>query len=67
MEPDKAVEAQVQGEFDEMEQQLANANPGVLDILQVYGDCEAAVRQADEYLAVVRPRPVLVTSDRSIL
>ncbi|TMB15378.1 MAG: hypothetical protein E6J71_19455 [Deltaproteobacteria bacterium] len=66
MKPDReTLEDQVKADFDAMEQALAAASPGVLDVLRLYGDCEAAVKQAEDYLSVLRPRPAIVTSDRS--
>jgi len=59
------IEAQVSAEFRSLEEALAASSPGVLDLLQVYGGYEAAVRQADAYLAGLGPQPIFFTTDRS--
>lgn len=60
------VKAQVEADFAKMEQQLAAAHPGVMDLLKVYGGYDAAIRQADAYLAPLKPAPAFSTSDKSL-
>jgi len=59
------VKKQVEAEFRAMEQALAALNPGVLDVIQVYGDYEMAIRQAEDYLSASNPRPTFYTTDQS--
>jgi hypothetical protein len=55
-EPDKAkMRKETEQEFARMEAELAATQPGVLDVLRVYGDYEAALRQVDEYFAALNP------------
>jgi hypothetical protein len=49
------IKKQVEREFGDMERALQGAGPGVLDVLQVYGACEDALRQADMYLNLLNP------------
>ena len=51
--------------FDSLEKQLESSNPGVLTMLEVFGDYDSAVQQANAYLAAIEPRPVFLTTDRS--
>jgi hypothetical protein len=46
---------QVEREFAALEQASAERRIGVLDVLHVYGGLEAALRQADAYLALSNP------------
>jgi hypothetical protein len=59
------IEAQVSAEFKSLEEAAVNSNPGIMDLLQVYGGFEAAVRQADAYLAGLAPVPIFLTTDKS--
>ncbi len=59
------IKEQVDADFTAMEKALASSNPGIMDLLQVYGDQEAVVRQASDYLAILTPRPSFFTTDRS--
>jgi hypothetical protein len=56
---------QVEADFAFMEEALSSSNPGIMDMLQVYGEQEAAVRQASDYLAILTPSPLFLTTDRS--
>ena len=49
------VRNQVEQEFAHMENVAAKAGPGIIEMLQVYGGLEAALRQADEYLSLLNP------------
>jgi hypothetical protein len=49
------VTERVEAEFRLLETSLAASNPGVLDILQVYGGYDAALKQADAYLGTLEP------------
>lgn len=62
----KAVKKQVEAEFAKMERALAASNPGVMDLLRVYGGYDAAVRQADAYLSPLKPAPAFSASDKSV-
>jgi hypothetical protein len=59
------ITEQVEADFSFMEEALSSSNPGILDILQVYGEQEAAIRQASDYLAILNPSPIFFTTDRS--
>jgi hypothetical protein len=63
-EKDKVLR-ETEQEFARMEVELAASQPGVLDVLRVYGDCEAALRQADEYFAALNPVPDFSTTNTS--
>jgi hypothetical protein len=54
-------------EFAKMEQRLAETNPGIMEILRVYGGYEEAIRQADWYLSSYQQilQPSTSTSDCS--
>ncbi len=58
------VQREVEADFRAMED-LAAANPGILDVIRVFGNYEAAVRQAEEYLSALSPRPIIYTTYRS--
>ena len=62
---ERQIKEQVDADFAAMEEALASSNPGIMDLLRVYGDQEAAIRQASDYLAILTPRPSFVTTDRS--
>jgi hypothetical protein len=61
----ETVRQQTEQEFTRMEAELAATQPGVLDVLRVYGDCEAALRQADAYFAALNPVPDFSTTNTS--
>jgi hypothetical protein len=50
-----AVKNQTEREFADIEAAVANAAPGTLEVLRVYGGLEVAVRQADAYLSLLNP------------
>lgn len=49
------VREEIERDFASMERVSLTAGVGVLDVLQVYGGLDAAVRQADAYLALLNP------------
>ena len=57
--------AEVEADLRAMEEAMASSSPGMADMLKVYDNYEAAVRQANAYLQLLSPRPVYLTSDRS--
>jgi hypothetical protein len=59
------IKEQVEADFAFMEQDLASSHPGIIDVLRVYGEQEAAVRQASDYFALLTPTRSFFTSDRS--
>jgi hypothetical protein len=59
------IKEQVEADFAFMQEALASSNPDIMDLLQVYGDQEAAVRQVSDYLAILTPQPSFFTTDRS--
>jgi len=59
------VKNQVEAELQALEQAMAALNPGALDVIQVYGTYEAAIRQAEAYLTGLKPRPTFYTTERS--
>ena len=59
------IRKQVEADFACMEEAFASSNPDIIYLLQVYGDQEAAVRQASDYLALLTPSPLFFTTDRS--
>ena len=59
------VSAEVEADLKRMEEALASSNPGIADMLKLYDNYEAAVRQANAYLQLLNPRPLYFTSDRS--
>jgi hypothetical protein len=58
-------EEQVKAYFDSIENQMETSQPGILDILKVYGDCSAAIEQADLYLSATSPSPSFFTTNGS--
>lgn len=59
------VRQETETEFRRLEEALGETNPGVLDLLRVYGDYEAAARQADAYFRLMTPAPRISTSNTS--
>lgn len=57
------MEDNVRAELMRMEERLAATNPGVLDVLRVYGGYEGAIRHMDHYLGISHPEPRFDTSD----
>jgi hypothetical protein len=59
------VKREVEAYFSSLDSHVEAANPGILNLLEVYGNYEAAVQQADIYLQTVAPRPSFFTTDGS--
>lgn len=59
---EEEVKAQREREFAELESVSEERRIGVLDVLQVYGGLEAAVSQADAYLALANPKSVVLST-----
>lgn len=59
------VRQETEQEFARMEAEFASTQPGLLDLLRVYGGYEAALRQADEYFAALDPVPDFSTTNTS--
>lgn len=59
------VRNQVEQEFRRLEHASAEAGVGVFDVLQVYGGLDAAMRQADAYLALLNPAPATFSTTSS--
>lgn len=62
---DDPISLNAEAFFTEAEDALARENPGVLDVMRVYGDAEAALRQADAYFAALNPPLRFSTSNTS--
>ncbi len=56
------VEKKVAADFRDMEKALEARNPGVLELLRVYGGYEAAIVQAESYLGLIDLVPLVVSS-----
>jgi len=56
---------EVEAYFNSLDSRLETSNPGILNLLEVYGDYEAALQQADIYLQTVAPKPRFFTTDGS--
>jgi|EndMetStandDraft_3_1072993.scaffolds.fasta_scaffold35138_4 hypothetical protein len=54
---------QVRADFDSFENALASRNPGLLDVVKVYGGYEAAIQQAEKYLAATNLHPRFCTTN----
>lgn len=52
-----AIQSEIQADFEALEAQLAAGNPGVLDVLRVFGQYDAVVNQADQYFNALKPAP----------
>lgn len=57
--------ADTEKSFAQLEEDTAKWHPGVMEIMRVYGNCEAAIRQADGYLSALNSRLQYTTSNRS--
>ena len=57
MEPSTVVSDQIKADFDRLEAELAAANPGVMDLLRLTGEYEAALHQVQQYLGILDPGP----------
>lgn len=49
------IRQQVERAFADLEDASRRTNVGVLDVLQVYGGLEVAMRQAEAYLTLLNP------------
>ena len=49
------VRERIEREFNAIEEASKTAEVGILDVLQVYGGLETALRQADGYIAILNP------------
>jgi len=58
-----AIRIEVETRFAQLEADLAKTNPGVIDVLRVYGEYDAALRQMDAYFAALNPIPQFSTSN----
>jgi hypothetical protein len=65
MTSESEIREQVESDFGSLEGSLKVTNPGILDVIEVYGNYEAAVREANSYLLSLAPRPVFFTTDSS--
>jgi hypothetical protein len=65
MATESEITKEVEGYFGSLEESLKVTNPGILDVLEVYGGYEAAVREANNYLSTLTPAPVFSTTDSS--
>ena len=59
------IAEQVAADIAFMEKALESSNPGIMDVLRVYEDQEAAIRQANDYLAILTPTPLFFTTNTS--
>jgi hypothetical protein len=57
IDPNREAEARdlVERQFADMERASERSAAGILDVLQVYGGLEDAMRQADAYLTLLNP------------
>lgn len=62
---EREVENEVTNAFRQLEEELVQGHPGVLDVLRVYGAYEDAIRQAEAYFAALDPIPTFSTSNTS--
>ena len=54
-----------QAQLDEVLRNAQQAQPGVFDLVQAYGDSEEALKAFGQYLAATRWQPVPTTSNQS--
>ena len=60
------IATQVTAEFENLERKLEASNPGVMEVLRVYGGYELAVQQAELYIGLADPKPAaFLTTDTS--
>lgn len=55
----------VENDFAELEAQLAECGPGVLDIMNLYGQAELTIKSAADYFSIINPSPIVSTSNTS--
>jgi hypothetical protein len=65
MTTESEIRERVEGYFSSLEQSAKVTNPGILDVLALYGGYEAAVREANDYLLSLVPNPIFFTTDSS--
>jgi hypothetical protein len=65
MTTEREIREGIEGYFASLEESIKVTNPGILDVLEVYGGYEAAVREANDYLLSLAPNPIFFTSDGS--
>lgn len=58
-----AIRQEVESKFSQLEADLASTNPGVVDVLRVYGTYEDALRQVESFFAALDPVPQFSTSN----
>ncbi len=61
-----AIKRRVKAEFKRLDDALERSNPGIVEMLQIYGDYEALARQTTDALSALNPKPIFSTSDRSL-
>ncbi len=54
----KSASSEVERVFKELEARTDREAPGVMDVLRVYGNYEATVRQVEQYFSRAAPRIV---------
>ena len=59
------IREEVEGYFGSLEKSIKVTNPGILDILEVYGGYETAAREANSYLQSLAPDPMFFSTDSS--
>ncbi|MDP9001203.1 MAG: hypothetical protein M3O46_13965 [Myxococcota bacterium] len=59
------VALEVEAQFRALEEAGAKMQPGLNELLQAYGTYEAAIKQADEYFALLNPTPTFTTKNSS--
>ena len=57
----KVLQAQFEAQFAAIEGKLASENPGILDMLKVYGGYEATLQEMNQYLMPVNPEACYAT------
>jgi hypothetical protein len=55
--------AEVEADLARMEEDLARHNPGINELLRAYGVYESTVRQVEAYLGLLKPGPIVSTTD----
>lgn len=57
--------ADTEKSFAQLEEDTAKWHPGVMEIIKVYGSCEAVIRQAEAYFSALRFSRPYSTSNRT--
>lgn len=64
--PDKDnLKDRIERDFSEMDEKFSATQPGIANILEVYGRYEQSVRQANQYLRLLDRKPSNFTTNRS--